>query len=234
MKLLQLFTAAVMSMSIVGCCTGRNTVCDPCNPCGGASQCGASHSCGMSPLVTSGFLQDFSLKKIMGMGGCRRGRCGHCNSCGGCDPVFECGGCGGSCGMASSSCGAPSCGMPAQSDCGCSSPSSSTYTPTYPMTSPSPSSVAPSPPPAVGPADTTGYHTPTNMPSQTVSYEEFQRLPGTIISGPGAAPASEVAASPSMPKSNMMAQRPVQRTSGSMPVASVTNQNRQPIWVPAP
>lgn len=243
MRLLQIFAAMTISISMVGCVSPHNAVCDSCDPCG--QYMGGGCGCYNGGVGVSGLCPDFSgLKSILG-GGClgRRARCGKCirggrfggcNNC--CEPSFNCGGCD-SCGM-SSSCGAPSCGAPMSSDCGCGMPGGfpSGMQSSPVMSSPSSPSIAPSPP-AVGPSDAPTSMIPsgTTMPTQNVSYEEFQRLPGTIISGPGAvAPSTNVATSAPVAQPATMAQRPVQRAASSMPVASVSNQGKQPVWVPAP
>ena len=235
MNALRVVAASVLMLSLVGCCCGRNVVCDTCDPCGSAS-CGSS--CGFG----TGFLRNRPIRNLFK---------GGCNSCGSCySDMPTCGGC--------SSCAAPGgfdgfSGMPTGgSGCGCSQGATQAAPQTYydpnipstmptPSASPTPSAVAPVPPSTTSPANEPGAMIPSTgaMPVQTVTYEEFQKLPGTIISGPGTgtttpgAPLSAPAATtttplPSVAKAIGSTQRVVARPQTGVPVAS----NQKQLWVP--
>ncbi|MBI1345270.1 hypothetical protein GC163_03185 [bacterium] len=84
-------------------------------------------------------------------------------------------------------------GMPA-SDCGCGQTHAQPMAPAYPPAAPMPvpPSAAPTPANPAAPVDPSAppftSAAPTPVPTQQVSYEEFQRLPGVVVSGTGAAP----------------------------------------------
>ena len=242
MKLIPLLTASLMTLSLVGCCCGRNIVTDSCDPC-----CGRPRGCGVLRVVTLNYL---GFGSCWNCGASWHGRgCGSCGSCG-----SSCGGCGEmpmDCGCGSGSCGVP---MSGGGGCGCGG----TYTPqsTYsvpmnapqsfptPQSSPSPSP-APTVPPQVPPADASTMLSPKSSPSiQTVTYEEFQRLPGTVISGPGVTTGAPTTGMPTtgMPTNSVASiqrsvgatQRFLPRPANSVPSASVAiQQNQQAVWVPA-
>ena len=154
MKVLPLLTAALMTLSLVGCCCGRNCVNDCGNPCSNScGGCGGGCGGGCRPIRTAlrivtlnylGFGPCWNCgENFWGVGGC--GSCGYgCGNCGG-------GSCGGGC------CGGDmygdmmmdggSCGMPAMGGgCGCASPgmSSGTLMGTPSYLPPTPASSAPS------------------------------------------------------------------------------------------
>lgn len=198
MKLHQFLATTLFTLSLVGCCCGRNVVMDPGDPCGVYVDSG----CGFS----RGSLFNWRLG-----GGCRS--CGKCPNCGGFDDYSTASGCGGggTCGGGSSYGGAANYGSPSQSSCGCGQTSSYTD-PTYsgssvpyidgssggtpvpslrsapippptPPVAPTPSSPSTWIPPIPGSESSMMMSPPQ---TQMVSFEEFQRLPGTIVSGPGA------------------------------------------------
>ena len=195
MNLLRLFTAAMMSLSMVGCCCSRCVVSDPCDPCGSMP----SNGCCISKLWKSSLFH--------------RGYNWDCQcgcSCGGCgcgemmDPYsyVDAPGCGGSCAAPVMS------GVPASPGCNCgqSQPYSSlapmvspsyvnpvpmnsqpAYTPQpIPEVPPSTQNYAPAPPASSSPDPQSTMAPAMNGQPQMVSYEEFQRLPGKMISGPEA------------------------------------------------
>lgn len=223
MKLLRIFIAAMMSLSLVGCCCSRCVVTDPCDPCGG---CRPSGGCCLTKLWKSSFHRSYSWDCACG---CTCGGCG----CGG-DVMDPYGYMDGS--DLGSSCAAPIApmvtGVPSSGGCNCgqSSPYSSIPAmsgPTYlnsapvmnmqppaqnlqpmlspqpiPETPPSTPNYAPAPPASSAPAEPqTKLSPPVNGQPQMVSYEEFQRLPGKMISGPDSfamsvpAPVQQVSAS---------------------------------------
>ena len=230
MNLLRFLTVTVFSMSMFGCCCCSNVVMDPCDPCSGySSQSCRPHRHGW-------------LRRPMRFGWNRCGDCGGCGcgSCGGCGDVMMDSGCGGG------SCGSPMMGMPSSGGCGCSQTASPDQfsTMSAPINIPSsptmsapqmsgPSSLpqlqsAPVPPPMPR-TDSTMNSTPAGSQPQMVSYEEFQRLPGTMISGPGTTTATP---SPSIQQASA-----VQTTMSPPPLASQnakpTSQSRQAIWTQA-
>ncbi len=245
MKLLRFLTASLFSLSIVGCCCGRNVVMDPCDPCGSVS----CQGCGMSKL--------WPFSRIHGCGWSPS--CGACSSCScGCgDSTMEMGCASGSCG------GSPveTYGTSPASSCACGQTAAPPQypaqypgmtTPQYPsMTTPysapstpslrslpetPPSSSMPPEPPIQSDINNT-MMTPRKSGPQTqvVSYEEFQRLPGTIISGPGAAP----------PATTNNVSSPIQQTAATSPSfllppppspsspSSAGSQTNQAVWLPA-
>ena len=163
-----------------------------------------------------------AFSNIFGRRACRK-HCAH-QSC-------DCGGMmGGCCGESMGS----SCGMP--SGCGCGQPSSM---------SPDMNSISPNPLPGVpAPAPPASGTTPLpreeaqpsalnqaspNSRTQTVSYEEFQRLPGTIISGPGSMPSNNTAAMPRTRPSSQWASR----EPNLLPQPTAPVRTQQSVWVPA-
>jgi hypothetical protein len=136
-------------------------------------------------------------------------------------------------------CGGPtggSCGMP--SGCGCGQPSLSPMLPDTNSTAPNPLPGVPAPaPPASGtnqPAPEGDQPSASNQPysglrTQSVSYEEFQRLPGTIISSPGAMTSNNTVAMPRMSASPQRASR----EPNLLPQPSTPVRTQQSVWVPA-
>ena len=215
MKLLRFFTAALMSLSMVGCCCSRGLVSDACDPCGAAP----ARGCSVTKLFKSPFNRGYGWENTC--------TCGGCGAYGGdiTDPYSfpaygspETSSCGGSCGSPGMSMSPMTSspmmgGMSASPSCGCaqsanypSMPSMSaplyspSYAPSY-NTSPTmippvppastvpqpvpenPSNYAPSPPMPTGSEPTTRFVPGNGQQPQMVSYEEFQRLPGNVISG---------------------------------------------------
>lgn len=250
MKFAGLLTASLMIVSLAGCCCGRNVVMDSCDPCGGivydscggmgCDPCGGMyrpHRCGHGRRW---------LHKLFGGGGCGCNQC--CGSCG-CDSGMCYGDYGQSscagCGAPSGSCGAPG-GMMMGSDCGCSQPSYSSPSTLPGMATPPTQLEAPSrnaPLPAV-PSQTTAPEAPpaptgdtTMIPpspsptTQMVSYEEFQRLPGTVISGPGSAGgATTTNVGSALPRTSA-APMSLPAPAASRPIN--TSQGQQALWTPA-
>ena len=259
MKLLRSLTALTMTLSLVGCCCGRNVVTDGCD------------TCCTSPAV--GILRLQPVRNFFRFGCFHRCGCGGgCGSYG--DVMGGCGDCATG-GCSSGSCGAPMSqgfAAPGGTGCGCTSPA--TYSSQYPnMNAPSSSIQIPEPsslptpapvpptsptsvPPATPSSDSSTMNPPRAMPPvQNVSYEEFQKLPGTVISGPGASTgtspgvpsnatmpmtmAPPVAMAPpansvsSIQRSIGSTQRLLARPASSMPPAMVSSQVQQPVWVPA-
>ena len=212
MKLLRFLTAITMTLSMVGCCCGRNIVSDGCNPCGGG--CGTGLR---MPSFRHGF------------GG--NSACG-CDTCGtGWNEFAGDGGC--------SSCGSPmnsTYAMPGTGGSGCNcgstaAPSSSNYPPVGAPSSPTPlpgadanSTTAPAPPiPPATPSDIppAAMIPPSAPTTQMVSYEEFQKLPGTVISGPG------------VTSGNMPAPRLFNRPANGSAIPMTSAQAPSPVWVQA-
>lgn len=215
MKLHRLIAVAgLLMMTTVGCCHSQCVSSNPCDPCGGG--------CGGGGCCLSGWLQTK-------LANCRlRHNYSWCNDC-----SSGCSVCGGeNCGMNSDmGMGVPSTGG---STCGCGqSHGSGTYVPSSPNTdaapAPIPTQVAPVPPksgeptPAPGASDsTTNFQRPTGQ-IQHVSVEEFQRLPGVVISGPAQSSVPTMAQPTLAP--------PVLSTVSAPPKPATTVQQAQ--WVPA-
>lgn len=238
MKRFQLLAALFMTQLIMGCCCGRSFVVDSCDPCYTPCQpCG----CGLVGALKS--LWPF---------GCCHGGCGSCYS-----PMYSefpssCD-CGGGCGGGyTSSYGGMMVGAPASSGCNCGGGGGQMMAPqmqsmptmSNPEPTPSPT-IAPVPP--TSPSDATGMAPMTSAPNvQHVSYEEFQKLPGTVTSGQGAlmnampsaannpvnipAPAAPMM-TPSVQKSIGSTQRFVPRSVAAS--APLTAQTKPQMWVPA-
>lgn len=227
-----LLTLGLLGLVVApGCCVLRG--------CG--TGCGCGGGCGLLGCLSR--IRD----KIHNCSLCHKSNC--CGDCG-----CSCGGgmMYGDMGMAMGDCG---CGAPAAPGCGCGAGGGhaghaepSTFM-TPPMNVPTMQSAPPVPnsnvtmPPPIPPADSSST---TNVPqgTQQVSVEEFQRLPGVIISGPGAAstaaPASSsVVQSPTPVPANVAAPapaaKPIQQASGTTaPVItpSATRQVQQTGWAP--
>jgi hypothetical protein len=215
---------------------------DPCDPCGGVIDQGCGYRRPWSPWSWGGFGRSY--------GACGCGSCGDC----GMDQGFT--GAGASYGYpASPSCG---CGQSTYPDAyNANSPTSSypvATPPTYVDGSNNSQSApqlrsAPTPPlaparstePPVIPGSESSMMSPPvgSRQPQMVSYEEFQRLPGTIISGPGATGASpmnnpssqiqQISASNSQP---FMAPPSPSTSSAPRPVSA--GLSNKPNWLPAP
>ena len=198
MKLLRYLTATLMTVSMVGCCCSQCVVTDPCDPC---SAIPAQKSC-LSRFWSMPRSFGYSWNNACTCGGCQ------CGNVGGelMDYSYgETGGCAGSCAAPAMS------SAPTSSGCSCSqsgaystAPTSyggSYYPPSTPGSVPSPVGTpqpipevppsynlpnAPVPPVSPTPDPTTlMIPPPSGQQPQMVSYEEFQRLPGNVISGPG-------------------------------------------------
>lgn len=131
-------------------------------------------------------------------------KCKRCKSTCGCDSAAH------GCAVPVGSCGDPAigCGVPAAAPMGCGCGAHQGVAPAPlpvpPQTQPAPVPVpSPNPAPPAPPAEAALQPAPavssttsrlTTAQPQQVSYEEFQRLPGVIISGPGAVPTAPAAA----------------------------------------
>lgn len=250
MKLLSIFAAAVMSLSLVGCCHNRCMMTDPCDPC--ATAC-PPRGCGLSRMFNSAFRRGYSWDNVSSCS------CGSCSPCSTCGPVSSCG-CGGGEMIDGYSFdgvgGVPMItGSTGSSGCGCSQPSQFSAVPTMvspQYVSPTPS-VAPAPPvvpqpiPEIPPStpssntDTTMIQ-PGNGQPQMVSYEEFQKMPGTIISGPGAAapsisvpaPVQQVSTTSTVSPSFAVPPSPAPPVATRTPTKFVRpTSGQQAVWTPA-
>lgn len=196
MNFTRYLAALLMTMSLAGCCCGRNVIMDPCDPCGSMMQpccplawlwpgtwfrgCGCGHGCGHGCGCGSSYYGDII------DGGCCGGG-GHDYGYGGSGMMMD--------GMHSS--GGCACGQTAPPMMSSPySPAPMNSSPTIPIPSQAPTYSDPAPvPPTTGDQTTMIPSSPMNSASQppqmqTISYEEFQRLPGTVISGPGSTTAS--------------------------------------------
>jgi hypothetical protein len=252
MKLLRYLTAALMTVSMVGCCCSRCVVTDPCDPCGTVTSHGC---CSLSRFWSMPRSFGYNWNNACTCGGCQ---CG----CGGGELMDysngETGGCAGSC-------AAPVMNSaPTSSGCNCSqsgaysaTPTSyggSYYPPSTPGSVPSPAGTQqpiPDVPPSytlpnapVPPVNSTTDSTtllippPSGQQPQMVSFEEFQRLPGNVISGPGStaatagsspSPIQQVSAGPhsfAVPPSPTPTAIRAQRS-------AVSPTNQQAVWAPS-
>jgi len=164
--------SSLMLLTTVGCCHTQCVSSNSCSPCGGGGCC------------LTGWLQS----KIAA---CRMRSC--CQNYGWSDSCY--GGC--------SVCGGESCGFSGAggatyggggSSCGCGGGQSSGYAPTSPTLPtadpvPVPQPSVPMPPrtneptPAPASSESTTFMRPANGQIQHVSVEEFQRLPGVVVTG---------------------------------------------------
>jgi hypothetical protein len=265
MILLRYLTAALVTVSMVGCCCSRCVVTDPCDPCGVTP----AHQCCLSRLWSMPRSFGFSWNNACTCGGCQ---CG----CGGGELTDygygDMGGCAGSCAAPAMS------SAPSSSGCNCSQsatysngPASyggayyppSTYSPSTSGSVPSPSGTPqpiPEVPPSYNPlpnaplppvnsaqdSTTLMIPPPSGQQPQMVSYEEFQRLPGNVISGPGSSPAPTTASPPALTPSTPS---PIQQASAvpqalavpplPTPTAiraqrsAVSSVNQQAVWAPS-
>lgn len=234
MKRIQLLAALFMTQLVMGCCCGSSFVVDSCDPC--YSPCYnpcQPHCCGLIGAI----------KSLWPFGCCRYG-CGSCYS-----PMYSefpssCS----SCGCGGSSYGGVMMGSPTGSSCGCGGGGATMMAPTSvpPVTNPQPTPADPTnaPVPQVSPSEATGMAPMTSNPAmQHVSYEEFQKLPGTVTSGPGMtaapqantvaipAPVAPTASAPMIQKSIGSTQRFIPRSVVSS--APLTAQAKPQMWVPA-
>jgi len=217
MKSLISSLASLILLTGVGCCSLHR--------CGGASDlCGGGASCASKPCFLKKWLDEHH-SKCKGSKGCQCGchaapdcavpaTCG-CGAPTNCAVPAHCGapaGCGAP--MASPGCSAPV--MPAPANCGCGQPHALTPyespssqgvvpvpgldaapTPLPGATNPERNSVPPVPGTDSAPPPTTQNWQNRTVP-QTVSYEEFQRLPGQILTTSATtAPSAPAALSPS-------------------------------------
>ena len=240
MNLLRFCTAALMSLSLVGCCCSRCLVTDPCDPCGSIPKQG----CSLTRWWNSHHGQGWGAPC-----GCTCGACGCGDSMDGL--IYGDTGCAGSC-AAPSSCAAPMMtGVPSSSGCNCGQ--SAQYSafpamssPTYLNSSPTvvpqpipeiPPSQAPAPP-ATNTLEPQTMMSPGNGQPQMVSYEEFQRLPGNVVSAPGStgtisipAPIQQVSTT-----TQSFVAPPAPAPAVSKPAPKFINpgpNNRQAVWTPS-
>ena len=253
MILLRYLTAALMTVSMVGCCCSRCVVTDPCDPCGSAMP---SHQCCLSKLWSMPRSFGYSWNNACTCGGCQ---CG----CGGGELMDysygETGGCAGSCAAPAMTSAPPSSG------CNCSQSSAYSTAPTsysgsyYPSTTPgsvpSPSGTPqpiPEVPPSYNPlpnaplppvnpipdSATLMIPPPSGQQPQMVSYEEFQRLPGNVISGPGST-VTAAASGPSQIQQVSAGPQPLMAPPSPTPTAiraqrsAVSPTNQQALWAPS-
>jgi hypothetical protein len=206
--------SGLLLFTTVGCCHTQCVSSDPCNPCARPS----------GGCCLSGWFRNrmscCSLRQ-----GCQNygwdSSC--CPACGGTD-----------CGMSTGFDGGMTSGATGGSSCGCGQSHGNSYAPsggpspveTAPI--PIPSSTAPIPPKSnegtPAPASESTTFAPANGQVQHVSMEEFQRLPGTVISGPTPTPSpTQTAAVP------VLQTPPPLSTISAPPRANV----QQAQWVPA-
>ena len=272
MKLLRFFTAALMSLSMVGCCCSRGLVSDACDPCGAAP----ARGCSVTKLFKSPFNRGYGWENTC--------TCGGCGAYGGdiTDPYSfpaygspETSSCGGSCGSPGMSMSPMTSspmmgGMSASPSCGCAqsanypsmpSMSAPSYSPSYsPSYAPSyntsptmippvppastvpqpvpenPSNYAPSPPMPTGSEPTTRFVPGNGQQPQMVSYEEFQRLPGNVISGAESLPtAGNPAPIQQVSTSSPVFMAPPAPTAAPSTSSKFTRpaSGRQAVWTPA-
>jgi len=213
----------LLLLTTVGCCHTQCVSSDPCNSCG----CGTGGGCCLTDWCHRQFLSWRMRHNCHNYNwGCECS--GPCPVCGG----SSCGmGCGGACGSPSG-CGGGAAG------CGCGQSGSTqgwsgaAPTPTYsPGAAPTPPAPAPltvpqsDPPPVPASTDpATTFQSPGSGQMQQVSYEEFQRLPGVVVSGSGAPSSVPSMGQPSLPP-------PPLSTVSTPPRAGTGVQQAQ--WVPA-
>lgn len=248
MKFLQFLMISAMTLAMAGCCACHNCCVDPCDSCstgpvigGGILRFFSMPNCS-SGCCDGGCGGGCDGEFVTGCGNC-------CGGCGGChrgcllSRLFSCHGCRRSCCNSCDSC----CEMMDGGCCGGNCGGNYDYSPTpmysygqqptttgpVPQTMPAnPGSTAPvpnaipetnpavAPPPPANEPQTNSMNSMRPGPqTQMVSYEEFQRLPGTVISGPGVMPGAQSMATTNVigpaPTTNMMTSTP--QVSGSMP-----------------
>ena len=217
-------------------------------PSSSSSCCGQSY--GMDPSYCD------SCGNIPLDGGCSCGQCARLPKKCGCGGIFGRKRCRSACSANSYDCGGAmsggcGCGQPGSpmnsqfgmpSGCGCGQSHAPFGAPT--MGTPAPNALPetntnPAPaPPAVTPSEEAGAPAAMNrtthgMPTQTVSYEEFQRLPGTIISGPGATTNHSPNIVASTPQTSNSPTRNATRPVNFVPQPMIAGQNQQAVWIPA-
>lgn len=210
----------LLMVSSIGCCHPACVSYDGCSPCGGGYTSGGCGSCGGCESCGSCFASWLRNKFSCCS---RRGACrsyGWSSDC--------CSVCGGSnCGFGSPSGGMSPYGGAPSSGCGCGQSHgyapSTIVPPNEAPPAPVPANSGPSPRtnepiPAPGATDSTTFQAPGNGQVQHVSMEEFQRLPGVVVQGPGQAAAAPM-------------QAPTLSTISSPPRMNSGVQQAQ--WVPA-
>ena len=178
MKLHRLFClSGMLLVSTVGCCQTQCVSSSPCNSCGSRPSCGSCFSNWLSFKVAS-----YQARRChnYSWGDDCSGGCSVCggSNCGMADPVM-----GGGAYGASPSCG---CGQPHNHAPVSPTPAMGVPTESAPVPVPNNSLVPRTnePIPAPGATDSTTFQRPANGQIQHVSVEEFQRLPGVVVSGP--------------------------------------------------
>lgn len=248
---LSLCSAAMLLLSSVGCCHLHSCV-DPCDPCSRLAGCGLSS-------WMHGEIDAWRSRNQCRNSGWTASDCG-CSTCNGQYASYD----------GASTCAGGNCGSPVSTGSSCSGCAGGTSYPggmNYPGTGPTPipADTAPAPPVPVPASEAAArmmmqgrqvvmlpQPAAPGQPVQ-VSWEEFQKLPGTVISGPGAVAAQQVAtpgagptysavpAQPAtqpntVPPQNFVVQPPAPATAPTMVVpagASVLPQ--QPVlYAPAP
>lgn len=246
---LSLCSAAVLLFSSVGCCHLHSCV-DPCDPCSRPLA-----GCGLSNWM-HGEIDAWRSRNQCRNSGWSDGGCG-CSSCGGSVVSYD----------GVGNCAGGNCGTPAAGGCsgcagGSSYPGGGNYIPGGAPT-PIPADTAPAPPVPVPASEAAARQMMMQgrqvvmlpqpvVPGQSVqvSWEEFQKLPGTIVSGPGAAaPAPAMVAAPgaspastaqvpqsTVPPQSFAVPAPAQGAAPSMIVpAAASAMAQQPvIYAPAP
>jgi hypothetical protein len=183
---------SLLVFTSIGCCHTQCVSSDLCDPCGGTSCGTASCDCGSSGSWFNRRLKLRNRHRCRSQGACDGSVCAICGgeSCdlgvgdGSCGGGCSSGGCGG--GLSAPTSSGCSCGMN-NYDSGFSTPTalpSGTVTPQPAV----PAAPIPSQPsePTPAPGSTSSIATPPagSIGPQQVSYEEFQRLPGVVVSGP--------------------------------------------------
>lgn len=182
---LSLCSAALLLLSSVGCCHMSTCCTDPCAP--------PLAGCGLTGWV-HGEIDAWRSRNHYRNAGWNGSDCG-CSSCGGQLASYDGGSCAGG-----------NCGSPVAPGGGCSGCSGgSNYAPGS-VPTPVPADTAPAPAPPVPASDAAARMMMMQgrqvvmlpqpaVPGQPVqvSWEEFQKLPGTVVSGPGAAVAGQAA-----------------------------------------
>ena len=203
----------------IGCSSMQCASCNPCDPCGQVMSGGCNCGCGVK-----GWWQQRKERLRNNFSWFNDCSCGGCSVCGG-----------DNCGMSGGTCGMPSTGGGASCGCGQSHGYSPAAVPTEQYAAPVPPNDPPAPIPSTGtqrsgepipaPASTpaTTFQQPASGQIQHVTMEEFQRLPGTVISGPNQ---SSV---PTMSQPNMV---PPALSNASIPPRPI-NAVQQAQWVPA-
>lgn len=189
---LSLCSAAMLLLSSVGCCHLHSCV-DPCDPCSRPLA-----GCGLSSWM-HGEIDAWRSRNQCRNSSWSESDCG-CSTCSGQVAGYD----------GVSSCAGGNCGSPVSAGGNCSGCSGGTSYPggaNYPgaMPTPIPADTAPAPPVPVPASEAAARMMMQGrqvvmlpqpaVPGQPVqvSWEEFQKLPGSIVSGPGAVHAQQVA-----------------------------------------